>query len=112
MRIPSMLIAISIGLSSCGGTNMAFDKAKWAAEKGNYSGDNARSGMITSLDKAGIVKGTSRDKIREILGTPDGFEGNQDNWYIGRSPAGPSFEIFTIVYSSNNVMMSGEISRN
>lgn len=107
-----MLIAISLGLSSCGGANMAFDKAKWAAEKGNYSGDNARSGMITSLDKAGVVKGTTRDKVREILGMPDGFEGNHDNWYIGRSPAGPSFEIFTIIYDSNDIMMSDEISRN
>jgi hypothetical protein len=106
-----MLIAISLGLSSCGGTNMAFDKAKWAAEKGNYSGDNARSAMITSLDKAGVVKGTPRDKIREILGAPDGFEDRQDNWYIGRSPTGPSFEIFTIVYDGNNIMISGEISR-
>jgi hypothetical protein len=112
MRLLPMLIAISLGLSSCGGTNMAFDKAKWASEKGNYSGDNARSGMITSLDKAGIVKGAPRDKVREILGMPDGFEGNQDNWYIGRSPAGPSFEIFTVVYNSNDIMMSGEISRN
>jgi hypothetical protein len=112
MRIPSMLIAISIGLSSCGGANMAFDKAKWASEKGNYSGENARSAMITSLDQAGVVKGTSRERVREILGPPDGFTGNQDNWYIGRSPAGPSFETFTIVYNSNGIMTSSEIGRN
>jgi outer membrane protein assembly factor BamE (lipoprotein component of BamABCDE complex) len=62
-----MAFALLVSLSACGG----FDKEKWASGKGNYSGKNPRTDMVSDAEAAGVKVGATRAQVRDLLGAPD-----------------------------------------
>lgn len=98
MRIAAA--AIALALVACDGGHVAFDKAGWAAERGNYERESRRGAMVAGLDEVGIVAGASRDAVRALLGEPDSTGPAADIWFLGRSAAGPSFETYRVDYDA------------
>ncbi|MFS0737600.1 hypothetical protein ABC347_11165 [Sphingomonas sp. 1P06PA] len=110
-RATAILAALLVGLAACGGTGMAFDKAAWAAERGNYDGENRRGAMVSDLDEAGIVPGASRDQVRALLGDPDSHGPEADIWYLGRSATGPTFENYRVDYDPAGRVKAATVRR-
>lgn len=77
---------------------MTFDSASWRKERGNATGESARSAMAASLDGAGVVVGATREKVRDLLGPPDGSDKDGDLYFLGRSDLAPDYETLTIRY--------------
>ncbi|NIJ20946.1 hypothetical protein FHS95_002638 [Sphingomonas naasensis] len=101
-------IALALALAGCGG---GFDKAGWAAERGNYDGESRRGAMVTTLDEAGIVPGASRESVRAQLGEPDSSGPAADIYYLGRSATGPSFETYRIEYDAAGKVRAARVQR-
>jgi hypothetical protein len=96
-------LTLALALVSCGGGQMGFDKAGWAAERGNYDRDSRRGAMVSALDDAGVVPGATRETVRALLGEPDSTGPAADIYFLGRSATGPSFETYRIEYSDGKV---------
>lgn len=110
-RATAILAALLIGLAACGGTGMTFDKAAWAAERGNYDGESRRGAMVGALDDAGVVPGATRDQVRALLGEPDSSGPEADIWYLGRSGTGPSFENYRVGYDKAGRVTDAAVRR-
>lgn len=105
------MLAAALVLGACGESAMGFDKAGWAAERGNYDGKSARAGMVGELVAAGVKPGADRATVRALLGEPDSTGPNGDIYYLGRSSVGPSFESYHIEYSPAGVVTSARLER-
>ncbi|MDP5280261.1 hypothetical protein Q9Q95_15135 [Sphingomonas sp. DG1-23] len=90
---------------------MGFDKAGWAAERGNYDGESRRGGMVAQLDDAGIVPGAPRETVRALLGEPDSTGPAADIYFLGRSATGPTFESYRIEYDSAGKVRAARVQR-
>lgn len=90
---------------------MIFDKAGWAAERGNFDRESRRGAMVSGLDEAGIVAGASRDTVRGLLGDPDSTGPAADIWFLGRSATGPSFETFRVDYDPAGLVTTTGVRR-
>ncbi|ATY32165.1 hypothetical protein [Sphingomonas psychrotolerans] len=90
---------------------MSFDKAGWAAERGNYDGESRRGGMVARLDDAGIVVGAPRETVRALLGEPDSTGPAADIYFLGRSATGPSFESYRIEYDAAGKVSAARVQR-
>ncbi|UVO49620.1 outer membrane protein assembly factor BamE [Sphingomonas sp. SUN019] len=90
---------------------MTFDKAGWAAERGNYDGESKRGAMVSGIDDAGVRVGATRDQVRSVLGDPDSTGPAADIYYLGRSRSGPSFETFRVDYSTAGVVTATGVRR-
>jgi hypothetical protein len=101
----------ALALAGCGGAQMPFDRAAWAAERGNYDGESRRGAMVLQLGGAGIVTGASRKAVHTLLGNPDSTGSAADIYYLGRSATGPSFEIYRIDYDAADKVQSAQIRR-
>ncbi|WP_294252606.1 hypothetical protein [uncultured Sphingomonas sp.] len=102
---------VALALAGCGGAQMQFDKSAWAAERGNYDGENRRGAMVSQLGGAGVVAGASREAVRELLGEPDSSGPSADIYYLGRSATGPSFEIYRIEYDAAGKLRTAQVQR-
>lgn len=90
---------------------MAFDKAGWAAERGNYDRDSRRGAMVGQLDEAGVKAGATRDTVRALLGEPDSTGPATDIYFLGRSATGPSYETYRIEYGMNGLVTAARVER-
>lgn len=90
---------------------MQFDKAAWAAERGNYEGASRRSAMVSQLDDAGIAPGASRETVRAQLGEPDSSGPAADIYFLGRSATGPNFEVYRIDYDAQGKVRTAQVQR-
>jgi hypothetical protein len=104
-------VALALALAGCGGGQMTFDKAGWAAERGNYAGESRRGAMVTQLDHAGVVVGATRASVRALLGEPDSTGPAADIYFLGRSATGPSFETYRIEYSADGKVRAARVQR-
>jgi hypothetical protein len=93
-----MTLGIFLGPVAC---DAGFDRAAWAAERDNRTGESRRAAMVRDLDKAGVHRGASRGLVAGLLGTPDATNPERDLWYLGRSATGPSFEALEVSYRSD-----------
>lgn len=96
-----LLAALAIGAAACDGTDMGFDAQRWAAERGNATGKNARFLMVASLDDAGVRVGTLKPAVRVALGPPDGEGEREDAYFLGRSDVAPDFMVLAIDYAAD-----------
>jgi len=90
---------------------MNFDRAAWAAEKGNFEGVSRRGELVTQLDEAGIRPGSTRAQVRQLLGEPDGTGPDGDSYFLGRSQYGIDYESLHIAYSPQGIVTSLRTSR-
>lgn len=90
-----MTLGIVVGTVAC---DRGFDRAAWAAERGNRTGESRRGEMVGDLERAGIHPGASRTEVAALLGTPDASNPVRDLWYLGRSATGPSYEALEVAY--------------
>lgn len=90
---------------------MAFDKAGWAAERGNYERESRRGAMVAGLDEAGIVAGAPRATVRALLGDPDSTGPAADIWFLGRSTTGPTFETYRVDYDTAGRVTQAAVRR-
>lgn len=112
MKRRSMILPLAAAwLTACGSVGMDFDKARWAAERGNFKGENARAAMVPSIDEAGIRRGATRDQVRALLGEPDSTGPAADIYYLGRSRSGPSFETLRIDYAADGTVTGTAVRR-
>lgn len=85
---------------------MTFDKAAWDSGKGNYDGKNPRIGLVSDLEEAGIIVGTPRTKVYEVIGEPDrpaiAALGNAESWYLGRSDMAPDFMLLKVTFGPDD----------
>lgn len=78
---------------------MDFDSAAWRAEQGNFTGVNARQGLVAAA--ALVLKpGTPRAEVEAALGVPDGRGEARDVYALGRSSVGPSYETLIVEYDA------------
>ena len=107
-----MMVAAGLLLmAGCGDGAMAFDSAKWAAERGNYDGESARTTMVAAARDAGLRPGASRAAVRGLLGEPDSTGPAADIYFLGRSRSGPSFETLRIDYDAGGRVSAAAIRR-
>jgi hypothetical protein len=106
-----MLLALALVLAGCGGGQMGFDKAGWAAERGNYDRESRRGGMVAQLDDAGITVGAARETVRALLGEPDSTGPAADIYFLGRSATGPTFESYRIEYDAAGKVRAARVQR-
>lgn len=104
-------LTLALALAGCGGGQMGFDKAGWAAERGNYDGESRRGAMVSGLDDAGIVAGATRETVRSLLGEPDSTGPAADIYFLGRSATGPSFETYRIEYGADGRVRAARVQR-
>ena len=108
--IASML-ALALVASGCGRASRSFDKAAWAAERGNYDRKSSRGAMVGGLDEAGIVIGAPRARVRTLLGEPDSTGPQADIYFLGRSTTGPVFEAYRIDYGPDGRVRAAAVRR-
>ncbi|PSJ37649.1 hypothetical protein [Allosphingosinicella deserti] len=109
-RIAPML-GLALFASACGRAPISFDKAGWAAERGNYDRKSSRGAMVGGLDEAGIVIGAPRERVRALLGEPDSTGPQADIYFLGRSATGPGFETYRIDYEPGNRVRAASVRR-
>ena len=107
----ALVLSALLVLAGCGEGAMDFDKAGWAAERGNYDRDSRRGALVAGLDRAGIVVGASRTTVRAQLGEPDSTGPGADIYFLGRSATGPSFESYRIEYSAAGLVTATRLER-
>jgi outer membrane protein assembly factor BamE (lipoprotein component of BamABCDE complex) len=95
-----MAIALLVSLSACGG----FDKEKWASGKGNYSGKNPRTDMVSDAEAAGVKVGATRAQVRDLLGAPDSSDTAVDIWYLGQSTYAPDYTTLDVYYNEKAIV--------
>ncbi len=105
-----MALALLAALSACGSSSVAFDKEKWASGKGNIKGTNPRISMVSDAEAAGVKVGSTRTKIRALLGEPDGTGPRGDSWRLGRSGYAPDYETLKVKYDENEIVIKVFIS--
>ncbi|TRW16997.1 hypothetical protein [Glacieibacterium frigidum] len=88
---------VALGLAAC---SPGFDAPRWAAERGNATGVNARLDMVASLGSVGVAVGTSRPRVRAALGLPDGEGPREDIYYLGRNDMAPDYLVLAIGYTA------------
>jgi hypothetical protein len=109
--LPGKMLALALALAGCGGGQIHFDKARWAAERGNYDGESRRGAMVSQLDDAGVVAGARRETVRALLGVPDSVGPIVDVYFLGRSATGPTFETFRIEYDAGGKVQAVRVQR-
>jgi len=78
----------------------SFDRAAWAAGRGDNTGRNPRGAQIDALEDSGAVRpGTPRDQVRALLGEPENVDGNREMYSLGIG-YGPSLEYFNVEYDA------------
>jgi outer membrane protein assembly factor BamE (lipoprotein component of BamABCDE complex) len=105
------IVALLVAATPACGGQMSFDKDRWAQEKGNYDGKNARGAMVGDLAAAGVSPGATKKRVRELLGEPDSTGPAADVYYLGRSASGPSFETYRIAYDPKGLVTSASLAR-
>jgi outer membrane protein assembly factor BamE (lipoprotein component of BamABCDE complex) len=90
-----MAVALLLSLSACGG----FDKEEWASGKGNYSGKNPRTDMVSDAEAVGVKVGATRAQVRDLLGAPDSSDAAVDTWYLGRSTYAADYTTLDVYYN-------------
>jgi hypothetical protein len=105
------ILAAMLATANCKGSTMGFDKAVWAAERGNLDGDSRRSAMVAALPDAGIQAGASRASVHALLGVPDSTSATNDRYHLGRAGYGIDSETLRIDYDDNDRILGTTIER-
>ena len=89
-----------------------FNSAEWKAQYNKFEEiDNPRIKMVAELTDSILKKGMQKDKVRELLGTPEVINENKDTYYLGVSSYGIDFEHLEIEYDSEDKVVSFRITR-
>lgn len=93
-------------------TKDLFDVQRWQAARGRF--DNAvspRSGMLAALERDHLRKGMAREAVRKLLGEPDAATRTADEYDLGRSQVGVTFESYVIEYDARDRVVSFALRR-
>jgi hypothetical protein len=89
-----------------------FDAARWQSGRGRAEDpQNPRSGMIGALESDHLRKGMARDAVRKLLGEPDAASVTTDEYDLGRSQVGVTFETYLVQYDSRGFVESFALRR-
>ena len=93
------VFCLVLPLAACG-----FDRARWASGRGVDASDNPRENMVCDAVAAGVAPGTTRARIRYLLGAPDGASPETDRYNVGLEFTSPDEVGLSIVYNSEDVV--------
>ena len=85
----------------------SFSASVWRAEgTRNDERSKVRYAMLDSLERDHLRTGMLRAAVRQLLGEPDVSSADADEYDLGRSPVGATYESYVIGYDA-----SGRVSR-
>lgn len=111
-RLAAALItgAMTMGLTMTAEAS-GFDRAAWAAGRGDDSGSNPRGAQIGALRASGAVSpGRSREDVRALLGEPENVDGTRELYSLGTG-FGASLEYFAIEYDTQGRVQRAALRR-
>jgi hypothetical protein len=78
-----------------------FSSQRWRDEgTRNDERSKVRYAMLESLERDHLRPGMMRDAVRKLLGPPDAGTVVSDEYDLGRSPVGVTYEAYVIDYDS------------
>jgi outer membrane protein assembly factor BamE (lipoprotein component of BamABCDE complex) len=102
--LSTLALLALLEVAACG--DPSFDRAKWAQGRDVYDADSPRQGMVGDVERAGVVAGAARARVRELLGQPDATDGNTDTYFLGRAAYAPDDRTLVITYDDRGVVVS------
>ncbi len=93
-------------------TDGQFSAEVWRAE--GTRGDERsklRYAMLASLERDHLRVGMLRQAVRALLGEPDSSSSVEDEYDLGRSPVGATYESYVVVYDASGRVTRFELRR-
>lgn len=79
----------------------SFSAQQWRDEgTRNDERSTVRHGMLDALERDHLRNGMLRQAVRQLLGPPDVQSAAADEYDLGRSPVGATYEAYVIEYDS------------
>jgi len=101
----------SEAVSSCPPT---FDSAAWKRVSNlDSDGEPVRRRLASQLERCGFLKSASKQRVRQLLGTPSPEieRGRSWHYYVGESGWGIDSDLLFIEFSRRNRVESVEVSQ-
>ena len=100
-RRSALVLAFALAM---GCADPSFDVERWRQGEGVFDDENPRREMLDDIDRAGIVVGAGRERVRALLGVPDAITDGAEIYFLGRAAYAPEQHQLVIQYNAAGIV--------